>query len=114
MDYTPEQRAIIARMSGLSTRYNAAVARQRDAQARAGQTMIDAVPGARRRVSRVSGLAVRLELEVETADLAGPRAPPSKGRGQGTAGQENAMALMLAKLYTALREAGADGQGRPR
>ena len=43
MDYTPEQRAIIARMSDLSTRYHAAVARQRDAQARAGQTMIDAV-----------------------------------------------------------------------
>ena len=72
MDYTQEQRAIIARMSDLSTRYQAAVARQRDAQARAGQTMIDAVPGARRRVSRVYGLAVRLELEVETADIAGP------------------------------------------
>ena len=43
MDYTPEQRAIIARMSDLSTRYHAPVARQRDAQARAGQTMIDAV-----------------------------------------------------------------------
>ena len=43
MDYTPEQRAIIARMSDLSTRYHVAVARQRDAQARAGQTMIDAV-----------------------------------------------------------------------
>ena len=34
MDYTQEQRAIIARMSDLSTRYHAAVARQRDAQAR--------------------------------------------------------------------------------
>ena len=115
MDYTPEQRAIIARMSDLSTRYHAAVARQRDAQARAGQTMIDAVaalataierdeqvktgqtmidavaaltaamertndddafPGTRRRVSRVFGLAVRLELEVETADLAGPHLTP--------------------------------------
>jgi len=49
MDYTQEQRAIIARMSDLSTRYHAAVARQRDAQARAGQTMIHAVarPGHR-------------------------------------------------------------------
>jgi len=29
-------------------------------------------------------------------------------RRQGAAGQEKAMALMLAKLYTALREAGVD------
>ena len=43
MNYTPEQRAIIARMGDVSARYHATVARHRDAQLRAGQTMIDAV-----------------------------------------------------------------------
>ena len=43
VNYTPEQRAIIARMGDVSARYHATVVRHRDAQLRAGQTMIDAV-----------------------------------------------------------------------
>jgi hypothetical protein len=43
MEYTGQQRAIIARMGEISVRFHATVATQREAQATAGQTMIDAV-----------------------------------------------------------------------
>ena len=43
MDYSAEQRAIIARLGEISAEFNTAVARQQNAQEIAGQNMIDAV-----------------------------------------------------------------------
>jgi hypothetical protein len=43
MDYTPEQRAIIARIGDISARYHDTVRRHQVAQTEAGQRMLDAV-----------------------------------------------------------------------
>jgi hypothetical protein len=43
MDYTPEQRALIARMGEVSRRYHAAMERHRQSQLTVGRTLVEAV-----------------------------------------------------------------------
>jgi hypothetical protein len=57
MDYTPEQRAIIARIGDISARYHAIVEEHRRAQIAAGGAMLDAISALTAAIDRSNELA---------------------------------------------------------